>query len=259
MSYTKDQLKKYGGGIKARTTYKTPTMKFNGNTGVLTSFPEGDYKNGTPVQDVELVILRPRRVYASYEKMQNGEALRMFTNEHNTWEDHITIFEVKGKEKIKSVGSGTFEELKAEFPKLRINSNLYCFYNGEVIRLSIKGRSRQALVDKQKELAREGLELFEKKIKLTVTQDAGPAGNIIFALGFEVVGDSDLDEIGPHLEKVGQIMDKIDAEYAEGNQRRQKEAEALTGGVSPDDEEDMIPLDETEQDDGEMKVEDIPF
>lgn len=256
MSYSKDQLKKYGGGIKARTTYKTPTIKFNGNTGILTKFAEGDFKNGTPITDVELVILRPRRTYTSYEKV-NNVVYRLFTNEHNTWEDQITVFEAKGTDKIKSIAQGTIDKLRGEFPKLRINSNLYCFYDNQVYRLTIKGKSRAALVDKQKELARDGLELFEKKVTLEVKQENGPAGNIFYFLNFNVTGDSNLDEIGPHLEKVGLIMDKIDSEYAETNKRMSKEAEALAGGAV-DEEEDIIPLDEATDDD-EIKPEEIPF
>lgn len=257
MTYSKEQLSKLAGGGQVKTTYKVPTIKFNGNTGVLTKFPVGDFKNGEVITDVELVIMRPRRTFTSYEKTPEG-AVRMFTNEHNTWKDHVTIFEARAGKKIKALGSGLIETLRAEFPTLRINSNLYCLYGGEVHKLSVKGKSRQSLVDKQKELAKDGVEFFEKRIKLVPTQESGTGGNVYFFLKYEVVGDSDLNVVGPFMEEMGKTFDKIDSEYAETNQRMGEEAQALSGGSDP--EEDIIPIEEATKDtEDEMNVDDIPF
>lgn len=258
MSYNKESLKKISGGEKMRTTYKVPTIKFNGNSGVLTKFPLGDFRNGTEVKDIELVIMRPRRTFTSFEKTPEG-SLRMFTNEHNTWKDHVTVFQAKTGERIKAVGSGSIEQLRNEFPALRINSNLYCLYDGDVHKLVVKGKSRQSLVDKQKELAKDGLEFFEKTVKLIPTQETGQGGNVYYFLKYEVVGDSNLEVVGPHMESMAKIFDKVDEEYAETNQRMAEEAEALTGGSS-ESEEDIIPIEEaTKKDEEEIKVEEIPF
>jgi len=259
MTYSKDQLKKISGGEKMRTTYKVPTIKFNGNSGKFTKFPVGDFKNGTEITDVELVIMRPRRTFTSFEKTPEG-AVRMFTNEHNSWRDHVTVFEAKPGKNIKAIGSGLIEHLRGEFPALRINSNLYCLYDGAVHKLTVKGKSRQSLVDKQKELAKDGLELFEKTVKLTPTQETGDGGNVYYFINYEVTGDSDLQVIGPHMEDMAKIMDKIDAEYAETNARMSEEAEALVGAGNGSDDEDIIPIEEaTNETDDEIKVEDIPF
>jgi len=259
MSYSKDQLKKISGGEKMRTTYKVPTIKFNGNSGVLTKYPVGDFKNGTDITDVELVIMRPRRTFTSFEKTPEGN-VRLFTNEHNTWKDHVTVFEAKTGKRIKAVGSGSIEQLRNEFPSLRINSNLYCLYDGEVHKLTVKGKSRQSLVDKQKELAKDGVEFFEKKVKLVPTQETGTGGNVYYFLNYEVTGESNLDEVGPHMEEIAKVMDKIDQEYAETNQRMEEEAQALTGGGSDNGEEDLISTEEAiNEADDEIKPEEIPF
>ncbi len=256
MSYDKESLKKISGGDKMRTTYKVPTIKFNGNSGILTKFPLGDFKNGTEVKDVELVIMRPRRTFTSFEKTPEGN-IRMFTNEHNTWKDHVTVFEAKTGKRIKAVGSGSIEQLRNEFPSLRINSNLYCLYDGEVHKLVVKGKSRQSLVDKQKELAKDGLEFFEKKVKLEPKQETGTGGNMYYFLNYEVTGDSDLNVVGPHMEDIAKVMDKIDEEYAETNQRMSEEATALAGGS---EEAEDIPIEEaTSEADDEIKPEEIPF
>ena len=259
MPYSKDQLKKWSGGDKVRITYKVPTIKFNGNTGLLSKFSAGDFKNGVEItDDVEIVIMRPRRVFTSYEKASDGTAIRLFTNEHNTWQDRITVFEAKENQRVKAVGSGTIEDLRSEFPTLRINSNLYCLYKDEVHKLVVRGRSRQSLIDKQKELAKDNFEFFEKKIKLVPTQEAGNAGNVYYFLNYEITGDSDLDKIGPHMEDISKIMDKIDAEYVERSQQATKDTDALTGENT---EEDIIPI-EKAVDDGDNNVirpEEIPF
>lgn len=260
MSYDKESLKKISGGDKMRTTYKVPTIKFNGNSGILTKFPVGDFKNGTEVKDIELVIMRPRRTFTSFEKTPEG-SLRMFTNEHNTWKDHVTVFEAKTGKRIKAVGSGSIEQLRNEFPSLRINSNLYCLYDGEVHKLTVKGKSRQSLVDKQKELAKDGLEFFEKTVKLEPKQETGTGGNMYYFLNYEVTGDSDLDKVGPHMENIAKVMDKIDEEYTETNQRMTEEAQALAGDGTPEVEEDIVPIEEATKDEPEddIKVEEIPF
>lgn len=257
MSYSKDQLKKISGGDKMRTTYKVPTLKFNGNSGVLTKFPVGDFKNGTVITDVELVIMRPRRTFTSFEKTPEG-SIRLFTNEHNTWKDHVTVFEAKTGKRIKAVGNGSIEELRNEFPSLHINSNLYCLYDNEVHKLVVRGKSRQSLVDKQKELAKDGLEFFEKSVKLVPIQETGTGGNVYFFMKYEVIGDSDLEKVGPHMETIAKVMDKIDEEYAETNQRMTEEAQALTGG-SDSAEDDIIPIESEEEKDSEIKLDQIPF
>ncbi len=261
MTYSKDSLKKLSGGGKVRTTYKVPTIKFNGNSGVFTKFPVGDFKNGTDITDVELVIMRMRRVFTSFEKIPEGN-LRMFTNEHNDYNDHVTVFEAKTGQRIKAVGAGIIEDLRNEFPQLRINSNLYCLYEGAVHKLVIRGKSRQSLVDKQKELAKEDSEFFEKKLKLIPTQETGQGGNVYYYLKYDVVGDSKLDEVGPHMEEIAAIMDTMDEEYSKSNKRIESEAQALTTGE--DEEEDIIPISDVSantegSDDDPIKVEDIPF
>jgi hypothetical protein len=184
----------------------------------------------------------------------------MFTNEHNSWEDPLTVFEARAGKGIKAVGSGVIKDLQAEFPALRITYHVYCLYNDAVHQLVIKGKSRQALVDKQKELARDSKELFEKKFKLTVAQESGPGGNIFYFLNFDVTGDSDLDKVGTHLEAIGKVMDKMDEEYAETNKRLNKEAELLDGGaVEAAEPEDILPVETTEDDNKEIRPEDIPF
>lgn len=259
MTYDKDQLKKWSGGDKARTTYKVPTLKFNGNTGKFTKFPVGDFTNGTEVTDVELNILRRRRIFTSYEKAPDGGVVRMFTNEHNSYGDHITVFETKTGSKIKAIASGVIEDLRSELPTLRINDNCYCLYDGEIHKFVVKGKTRQSLVDTVKELQKENTELFEKTFKLVPTQEAGQGGNTYYYVKFEVVGDADLNVIGPHMEEIGKTMDKIDEEYKEKNNSLKKEAEDLNE-VKPeedDNEEDIIPIDDADSD--EIKPEDIPF
>jgi len=259
MSYSKEQLSKLSGGGQVKTSYKVPTIKFYGNSGIFTKFPVGDFKNGTPVTDIELVIMRLRRTFTSFEKTTDG-SIRMFTNEHNTWKDHVTVFEARSGKRIKAVASGLIETIRAELPTLRISSNLYCLYEGEVHKLAVKGKSRQSLVDMQKELAKDGTEFFEKKIKLVPTQDNGNGGNVYFYLKYEVTGDSNLDEVGPHMEEIAKVMNTIDEEYAETNKRMSDEAQSLS--TESDIEEDIIPIDNTTNDkvaDDEIKVEDIPF
>ena len=268
MTYSKEKLKEMSGGDKVRTTYKVPTIKFNGNSGLFTLFPAGDFKNGTDITDVEITILRQRRTFTSYEKLPGtGGFISMFTNEHNSWEDIVTIFESKTGQNIKVVGTGKMNDLRAEFPTLRINSNCYCLYKDEVHKLVVKGKSRQSLVDTRKELAKDDVELFEKKFKLVPQQEQGNGGNVYYFLKFEAIGESDLNVIGPHMEAISKIMDKIDEEYVETNKFLKESNDELAGKeVDPSENEDTIPLEdataelsESTTNDEEIDPADIPF
>ena len=254
MSYDKEQLKKLSGGGQVRTTYKVPTIKFNGNTGIMTKFPVGDYKNGTEITDVELVIMRARRCFTSFEKSPDGGSVRMYTNEHNTWQDNVTVFEAKTGDKIKVIGNGVIEDLRNELPSLRLNSNCYCLYDGEVHKLAIKGKSRQSFIEKQKDLAKDGVEFFEKNIKLVPKEESGTGGNKYYFLKYEEVSDSDLNVVGPHMEDIAKVMDKMDEEYDAQNKQH------ATKDVAEDVEEEVLPVINTEDTpEDEIKVEDIPF
>ena len=262
MAYSKDSLKKLSGGDKIRTSYKVPTIKFNGNTGIFTKFPVGDFKNGTDITDVELIILRIRRTFTSFEKIDKKTNLRMFTNEHNSYDDPITVFEARTNANIKVVGSGFIQNLRDKFPQLRINSNIYCLYEGEVHKLVLRGKSRQSLVDKQKELNKEDKEFFEVKLKLVPQQESGQGGNVYYFLNYEIMGDSKLDEVGPHIEDIAKVMDIMDEEYTQTNKRIEDRIKTSDDEEAIDDEEeDIIPIDKAEasSETGDIKVEDIPF
>jgi len=261
MTYSKDSLKKLSGGDKVRTTYKVPTIKFNGNTGIFTKFPVGDYKNGTDITDVELIILRSRRAFTSFEKIDTKTTLRMFTNEHNSYNDPLTVFEAKTGENIKVVGSGSIETLRVKFPQLRINSNLYCLYEDQVYKLTIRGKSRQSLVDKQKELAKDDKEFFEHTVKLSPKQETASGGNMYYFLEYEITGDSDLEKIGPHMEDIAKVMDTMDKEYTETNKRIVNETKDPASDDDEEEEEELMvdDVDASSVTADELKPEEIPF
>ena len=251
MTYTKDSLKKWSGGGYggSRTKLEVPTIKFNGNTGKLSKFASGDYHNPQDLpESIEMTILRPRRRYTSFEKTSDGP-VQLFTNEHNAWKDHITVFEARQGKKIKAVGTGVIENLMHEFPTLQINSVLYVLYDGSIHKFNVRGKSRRALVDYTKKLSQDGKELFEYKVKITPMKEQGPGGNTYYFLSFESGEESNLDEIGPHMEKLGETFDKIDAEYAEYNSR--------SSSSTPESSEPVNTSASTPSD--ELKVEDIPF
>ena len=252
-----DQLRKWSGANKTeRIKYEVPTIKFSGRDGTIQKFELGDYKNGTPIVEPEMVILRARRVYSSFTP-----TARMFSNEHNAYRDHITLWGTDNQKNFSKVAEGQIEDLRKDYPDLELRKALYVLYEGEVFKFTVRGKTRRHYDEYLKTLKKEKIDIFSKNTKITAVKETNPAGLSYYALQFEAVSDADLNDVAPKLQEVGENMDAIDEQYnsyltpATNAPVTPVAPAQFTGAVSTPDI-DVIEIDENGD---EKKMDNIPW
>lgn len=247
-----------------RFKYVVPVLKFNGNTGKFTLLipsESGDWvAEDIKKTELEFVVLKVRRVLSSYEKMPDGSGTRNFTNEHGSWKDKLTVFEMKkGDTKPRMIGGGTTEEVRNTFPNLRLRQNLYCLFNDQVVKLSARGKSLSSLFDYyQKFEATE--HIFQFITQISSHTETNEGGLTYYVLDWEKGKESDLSVVAKNIKEVKESLELQDKQYAEmrdtppefKGDTEEKPEEEKPGEEKPEEKK-------KEGDEEEVKVEDIPL
>jgi len=257
-----NKLKQYAGApvSSSRTKLEVPIISLGGTTGDVTLM--GLDKSKTIIKlPFECTILRIRRQAWAFRK-EDGKNISQYSTEHDTWKDHITVFEYKDS-KNKVIAEGTYNEIYATMPELKMKNNAYVLYEGNVCKLEIKGSSRRAFVDFQKELNSDGKETFEKNIKIDVAEQTGGAFKY-FSMTFEKAGDSDMDKVAEKLGEIGPTFEKMNAEYGERVEKNRKEHSPVDvsteqAGFNEETIDAETPTNSDGEDSQDKKVEKIPF
>lgn len=132
-------LEEMSGEKKGSPKLKLNEIRLNGESGVfiykdvLAGMKEVDGKKSYEEREigtqVSLVMLKIRRRLAAYRDEQKG----LQTNEHNTKNDYLTLY---GEPKIQN---GNNDELRTKYPELRTQQIIYALYEGELVRVIVKG------------------------------------------------------------------------------------------------------------------------
>lgn len=259
-----DKLAEMSGEASVRRfRYQVPVLKFNGSTGkfsLLTQDDSGKWK-ATPVkkEGIEVVVLKVRRVLASYEKLPDGTGLRTFTNEHNSWKDTLTVFEMrKGDTKPRMMDSGSSQDIRNKFPELRLRQSIYCLYKNDVVKLLVRGKSLSALFDYYKEFeAKE--HIFQFVSQLDIHSETNEGGLEYYVMDWKKGPKSDINVVAKNIQEVKTALDLQDKQYAEmsdGKPEEEVKVEKDVPEIDPDAPEDTdVPKEKNE----EVRSEDIPF
>lgn len=236
-----------------RFRYTVPILKFNGNTGKFSLLIPDGSGNWVPQPikkaSLELVVLKVRRVLSSYEKLPDGSGLRTFTNEHNSWKDELTVFEMKkGDTKPRVVGGGSSKKVREDFPSLRLRQNLYCLYDEGIVKLTARGKSLSALFTYYQEFKAQE-HIFQFVVKLSCHSETNEGGLTYYVIDWERGKESDLPFVAEKIKEVKDSLDLQDKQYADM-------------GVPEEDKEHKPEIDippKAEKVEEEEKVEDIPL
>ncbi len=252
-----------------QTKYVVPILKFNGNKGIfslLTQKKDGTLDAKEIGETIEGTILKIRRVFTSFEKVQGGD-ISFFTNEHNSFRDTITLFErKKGVARAKIVdGNQKIDKIRENYPALRLKQQLYFLYKGEIVKLGVKGKSLSQLFEFYKEFSANE-HMYQFSTRITNHSEENEGGLKYFVMDFTRGNESDPEIVAPAIKGVADALALQDKSFqdmpAEDFQRDdpqfQKPAEDI-----PIIEEDSSTIaestDKPEPKEDEIKVEDIPF
>ena len=215
-----DDLAEWSGeNTVRRFKFKVPNLKFNGNTGkftMLTPDESGELLSEDITKDVSIVILKVRRVLSSYEKQADGSGLRSFTNEHNNWQDKLTVFEMgKGDTKPRMLDIGLGKDIREKFPKLRLRQNLYCLYNDQIVKLTARGKSLSSLFNYYAEFQGSDEHVYQFNTNLSSHEETNEGGLTYHVLDWERGKAVDLAKIGPKIKEVKENIDRLDKQFSD--------------------------------------------
>jgi len=263
--YDKTKLNKLSGNDSTTRVKYTPSLiKFNGSRGTFSLVEKTQEGYATPkplTPPISVTILRPRRICGWYEKTPAGENVSYFTNEHNSYSDRLTLFSVTGNGKAKVVDTGTSSDLYEKYPLLRTSVVLYVLFNNAVHKLKLKGKSLKAFKTYRETLDKDDKTFYEFETEIGANKEESQSFDY-YSATFNATKPTDLEKIGPVIEEVGTILEKIDAQHTKASIAAREASDP--GSTQPGYNEPVINVDDEEPatletDNSEIKVDDIPF
>jgi hypothetical protein len=271
-----DDLSKYSGEehMQRAPQLVTNIVRLNGQDGKfeLKKVKEGllqDEKTGKrayPTEDlgqqIDLIFLRIRRKMV--EKLQGRPDLApnpSYTNEHNHKSEKLILTAPNGTE------YGTSDELRQKYPDLRTHQIVYALYQGELVRLTVKGSSLgseskpEDIMDfysymgsfQNNPEARDGKKdhFYDFVTELHSVKEMGKLGGY-YTISFKR-GHANSTET---MEKVGAAMKQVHKFVTECDEYYQGKI-GTKAAVAPEEVEPIIQMDEEAAE--ENAAEDIPF
>ncbi len=184
--------------------------------------PEGDLG-----ESAELVFLKIRRKLQEKRTKdpQPGDPRLMSTNEHNSKDETVLLYKDKGVE------YGNTDTLKERYPALRTQQIVYAIWNGQLVRLGVKGSalgskakakdvedfySYVSSFDKNPD-ARDGVKdhFYDFITKIKVVEEVGELGEY-YTLTFErgrALTDEEYADAKEKMTEVFQYTNQSDAFY----------------------------------------------
>lgn len=235
--------------------FSVPILKFNGNTGKFNLLVPDESGNWVPEQlpeNIEITVLKVRRVLSSYEKLSDGTGLRFFTNEHNSWKDPLTVFEMgKGDSKPRMVDAGGIQQIRKNFPNLRLRQNVYCLLGEQIVKMSVRGKSLSALFNYYQTF-NSSEHIFQYVTNLTSHSETNEGGLTYYVLDWEKGSNTDLNLVAEKIKEVKDSLDLQDHQYAES---------AISEEIKPEfeDIETKFQSSQGNENEEEIQVKDIPL
>jgi len=262
---TEENLSEMSGekNIKQAPRYEVSLVRLQGKEGkfhkiTLSDVNAGDKEIG---EEIKGVMLKVRRSYVEF-KTDN----RLFTNEHNSWRDNITLFESKKTEEgitTRMIDSGMAGDLKKKYPGLKMQQSIYFLLDpeNEVVKLLVKGKGLSNLFDYWKDFENDE-HIYQFITELGVVQEQSPLGPY-YAMTFkrgEKTNKELTEKVEEKIKEVASKIEEIDSFYTN------REVPDGVKASGPDISEEEIPVIEEgegtavkKKDKDEINVDEIPF
>ena len=221
--------------IKIPTRSNYPILKFNGKTSIFSIIKIDEETNEKKVYDIgdstEVVILKVRRILNYFTKDDS-----FYTNEHDSRKDIIVLFHKDKTGKRTKLSNGTEEELKKEYPLLKIRQVLYVLAgdnNGEekIMKFNVKGASLSKLWNYFQE---KDSHIFEILTSIKSEEESNDMGSY-YVMNFEnkeKISEDKLEKVVKDIDTIVNEINEMEKHYAIGNQEAKNLAE---GGIPKDD------------------------
>lgn len=239
--------------------YQLPIVRLHGKDGTFLKITKD--KNGqTQTKDLGATIqgttLRFRRILSCFI----SEEVSLFTNEHDSSNDVITLFQSEsskdGKRSTMPTAEGPAKTIKENEPRLKMIQIVYFLMNKEIVKLQIKGSSLKNFYEFRQEVKKkEGKHFFQFLLEIKKEQVKGKLGSY-YTMNFKIKEElKDLKLVAKKIAEVKENLEVVEEHYKSraGKEDGQIVAEAIEKDFKDGGKK------EEEKDDDEIDVKDIPF
>lgn len=230
------------GGATEFPRYEVPMLRFNGNTGEfkkIISVPKGDDIEEAVTKPVELVVLRKKSSLSAFKTKESW-----FSSEFTSPNDTIALFhQISGKTTF--LKTAPVSQIREEFQLLKTQLNLYCLFNGEVVKLGVKGGSLANYFDYQNKLKEDDKHGFEVTTSIGSQKAKNEElGTTYYKMTFDakplaVEGDvieAKVNEVNAALKRIDDYQaSRAASAPAQTRTQVDKEFDEMGTQVSPDD------------------------
>ena len=228
--------------VKQRPRYILPVIRLNGKTGTFYKFEkdeEGNVAKTDLGKKLQGTILKVRRTFVGW-----GKDYSLFTNEHNSWKDKMTLFERKG-EAVNMIDVGTSAELRPKYPELKMTQVLYFLLEPEkeIVKLLVKGKGLQNLFDFWDEF-KPNEHIYQYLIEIGIEKGKSQLGEYYYTTFARLREVDDLNLIADKIREVAGKISEIESYY---------EVPPVSPEVVEEPEQDKIEFEEKKD------TEEIPF
>ena len=260
ISFSDEELSEMSGekNVQSAPKYSVPIIRLDGKKGGFTKIiitDKGKEEVGLG-ESFKGLMLKFRRSYMAWT-----DETSMFTNEHNSGKDMVTLMEAsetkKGRQ-VKMIDTGLPNNLRQKYQNLKMVQQIYMLVEGEVVKLQVKGKGLSHLFDYQKEFM--GSEhSFQYVTEVSQSEEESKLGSyyaITFIKGEKV---EDMGEIANKIKEVAGEIAAIDDYYKNYNPVKPEDELPEEGVQDSPQELPIINDEEIPIKEDELNIKDIPF
>jgi len=257
-----NKLKELSGEDQGAPKYDVPIVRIDGNDGYfyrIEKQADGSTKSKKIGEEIIGTPLKYRRTLQEF-----NEDFSLFTNEHNSWKDVLTLFERKETKKgmkTSMLDTGNSKELREKYQGLRMTQIIYFLLDTkEVVKLQVKGASLSSLFEFREKLKKDksSSHTFQFVLKIGSKEcEMKKLKKKYYAMSFAVLKEvEDMDFIAKKMEEVDNKIKEIDEHYAN---KKYSEDDPFEDGIKTINvDDDDIPVIDKEKDE-DIDPKDIPF
>lgn len=236
-----------------RHKFSVPTLKFHGLKNEFSILEIKDGKlQATPISaPFDFIILKVRRILKSYQEDSRGESIRIFTNEHNAWNDKLSVLEAKNGE-ITLLAEGNLKDVREQFPDLSLSHVLYGLLNNQIVKFPVKGKSLSKLFEYYQTFDRKKDEhVYSFITNVSSDKETNKGGLTFYVLTFKRGSAIDPEQIIEPMREISNGLKSSDETF------RPSSFEDSRLSIPASDIEELPTIDIEEED--QAKTDKIPF
>ena len=203
--------------VMSKPTYNLPIIRFNGTGGKFYKNivnNEGNKEKIDLGESIKGTMMKIRRVLTSFTSDYS-----MSTNEHNSWRDTVSLFQMKKTDKgwkRSYVETSPVKVLREKYQNLKMNQVVYFLLepDKEVVKLILKGKGLGNLFKFYEEIdGKKDEHIYHFLIEIGATLEEGPLGTYYANTFTRLQEVEDMDLVAKELREVADNLAKIESYY----------------------------------------------